>query len=51
MCHSHGGETIAIAEMLNKLKFLPDYPTTIPMNNYSFGIKALFFYQWHRLRH
>ncbi|CAF0973935.1 unnamed protein product [Rotaria sp. Silwood1] len=42
MGHSRGGETIVIAHMLNKLKFLPDYPTTISLSDYNFGIKALF---------
>ncbi|CAF1106904.1 unnamed protein product [Rotaria sordida] len=42
MGHSVGGETIVIAYMLNKLKYLPDYPTSISLNNYNFGIKALF---------
>ncbi|CAF2102784.1 unnamed protein product [Rotaria magnacalcarata] len=40
--HSRGGEAIVIAYMLNKLKFLPDYPGSISLSNYNFEIKALF---------
>ncbi|CAM2722322.1 unnamed protein product [Rotaria socialis] len=42
MGHSRGGETIVIAYVLNKLKFLPDYPGSISLSNYNFEIKALF---------
>ncbi|CAF3516125.1 unnamed protein product [Rotaria sp. Silwood1] len=42
MGHSRGGEAIVIAYLFNKLNFLPDYPSNVLFNNYSFGIKALF---------
>ncbi|CAF5014131.1 unnamed protein product [Rotaria sp. Silwood1] len=40
--HSRGGETIVIAYVLNKLRFVPQYPTGVSLTNYNFGIKALF---------
>lgn len=42
MGHSRGGETIVIAHMLNKLKYLPDYPGSLSLSDYNFGIKVLF---------
>ncbi|CAF3892929.1 unnamed protein product [Rotaria sordida] len=42
MGHSRGGEAIAVAYVLNKFKFVPQYPTGISLIDYDFGIKALF---------
>ncbi|CAF4293853.1 unnamed protein product [Rotaria sp. Silwood2] len=42
MGHSRAGEAIVIAQVFNKLKFLPDYPGGVSFTDYEFGIKALF---------
>jgi len=42
MGHSRSGEAIIIVYLLNKLKYLPEYPTEIFFDNYNFQKKALF---------
>ncbi|CAF1224158.1 unnamed protein product [Rotaria sordida] len=42
MGHSHAGEAIVVAYILNKLKFVPEHPTGASSTDYGFGIKALF---------